>query len=165
MLNNTVNRVILIAQVEKPPETRDFPSGGQVCNLQVKTSEKWTDRTTGEERETAQFNRVGIYVKPFITQIENEVRQGDLVYIEGRMETRKTIDQSTGEDKFWTEVSVRPYHGSFAKLSTNTSPQTAGSSQPSNYNQSRQYGQTTNLANSPAQSSQVDDGDDEEIPF
>ena len=117
MINNTVNRVTIIGYVERDPEVREFPSGGQVCSFTIKTSEKFKDRVTGEDREISQINRVGVYVPNFISAIQNEVAQGDLVYLEGRMETRRSTDQM-GNERFWTEVSIRPYHGSFAKLNS-----------------------------------------------
>ena len=111
----TVNRVTLIGHVERDPEVREFPSGGQVCNLTVKTTEQWADRNTGEQREFAQWNRVAIYVKPLIDLVTKNVRQGDLIYIEGRLETRKYQDNS-GNDQRWTEIAVKPYHGSVSPL-------------------------------------------------
>ena len=141
MLNNTVNRVTIIGIVERDPEIRQFPSGGQVCSFSVKTSEKFKDRHTGEDREISQINRVGVYVPNFITAIQNEVTQGDLVYIEGRMETRRSTDEM-GNERFWTEVSIRPYHGSFAKLNSSSSaesnfPESKPQSEPSQW---RNYG-------------------------
>lgn len=164
MLNNTVNRVTLIAIVEKAPEIRTFASGDPVCNLFVKTSEKWEDRRTGEEREISQFNRVGIYVKPFIKLIEDEVHKGDLVYIEGRMETRKTVDQS-GEEKFWTEVSVRPYHGSFAKLSSDVVQSSSSSHSGSGSNSNKEKIQNDTNNNTQDNVGAGDDDGDDEIPF
>ncbi len=107
----TVNRVTLIGVVDRDPETRDFPSGGQVLSLWVRTSEQWNDRQTGEMRERSQVNRVGVYVAPMINALKDTLRTNDLVYVEGRMETRRTQD-----DRYFTEVSVRPYHGSIAAL-------------------------------------------------
>jgi len=114
-MQKTVNRVTLIGVVDREPEVRDFPSGGQVLSLWVKTSEQWNDRQTGELRERSQTNRVSVYVAPLISSLKDTLRENDLVYVEGRMETRRTQDQH-GNDRYFTEVSVRPYHGSIASL-------------------------------------------------
>ena len=115
MMVKTVNRVTLIGYVVREPEVRDFPSGGQVMNLMVKTMEQWNDRQTGELREISQQNRVSVYVASMISSLRGSLHEGDLVYVEGRLETRRTQD-NMGNDRYFTEVSVRPYHGSIAPL-------------------------------------------------
>lgn len=171
MINNTVNRVTIIGFIDRDPEIREFPSGGQVCSFTVKTSEKFKDRTTGEDREISQVNRVGVYVPLFINAIQNEVAQGDLVYIEGRMETRKSTDQM-GNDRFWTEISIRPYHGSFAKLNAtgagaeSSFPENKPSNEPSQW---RNYNTKNDNPNSDTGTSRrgfsSDNEEDDNIPF
>ncbi|MCY4261342.1 MAG: single-stranded DNA-binding protein [Rhodobacteraceae bacterium] len=114
-MQKSVNRVTLIGVVDREPEVRDFPSGGQVLSVWVKTSEQWNDRQTGELRERSQTNRVSVYVAPMIRELRDSLQTNDLVYVEGRMETRRVEDQHGGE-RYFTEVSVRPYHGSIATL-------------------------------------------------
>ncbi len=171
MINNTVNRVTIIGFVDREPEVREFPSGGQVCNFYVKTSEKFKDRVTGEDREISQTNRVGVYVPNFIHAIQNEVSQGDLVYLEGRMETRRSTDQM-GNERYWTEVSIRPYHGSFAKL--NASENNAESSFPESkpQNEPSQWRNYKSSNDDPASGTggtrrgfSSDSDDDDNIPF
>ncbi len=111
----SVNKVILIGNLGADPEVRSFPSGGKVCNLRIATSETWKDRNTGERRERTEWHRVAIYSEPLVRVAEQYLRKGSKVYIEGQLETRKWQDQS-GQDRYTTEVSLRPYRSELTML-------------------------------------------------
>jgi single-strand DNA-binding protein len=111
----SVNKVILVGNLGADPEVRDFPSGGKVCNLRIATSETWRDRATGERRERTEWHRVAIYSEPLVRIAEQYLRKGSKVYLEGQLETRKWQDQS-GQDRYTTEVSLRPYRGEMTLL-------------------------------------------------
>ncbi|MDE3120810.1 MAG: single-stranded DNA-binding protein [Paracoccaceae bacterium] len=115
MMAGSVNKVILVGNLGADPEVRDFPSGGKVCNLRLATSESWRDRATGERRERTEWHRVAIYSEPLVRIAEQYLRKGSKVYIEGQLETRKWQDQS-GQDRFTTEISLRPYRGELTLL-------------------------------------------------
>ena len=102
----SVNKVILVGTLGRDPEIRTFPSGAQYCNLSVATNERWRDRETGENRERTEWHRVTIYVEGLVRVAEQYLRKGQLVYLEGQLETRKWQDQS-GQDRYSTEVAVR----------------------------------------------------------
>lgn len=111
----SVNKVILIGNLGADPEVRDFPSGGKVCNLRVATSETWRDRNSGERRERTEWHRVAIYNENLVRIAQQYLKKGSKVYLEGQLETRKWQDQS-GQDRFTTEISLRPYRGELTLL-------------------------------------------------
>lgn len=106
----SVNKVILIGNLGRDPEVRTFQNGGKVCNLRVATSETWKDRNTGERREKTEWHSVAIFNEGLVRNVEQYLRKGSKVYIEGMLETRKWQDQS-GQDRYSTEVTIRPYRG------------------------------------------------------
>ena len=111
----SVNKVILIGNLGRDPETRTFSNGGKVCNLRIATSETWKDRNTGERRERTEWHSVAIFSEPLARVAEQYLRKGSKVYIEGQLETRKWQDQS-GQDRYSTEVVLRPYRGELTLL-------------------------------------------------
>ena len=111
----SVNKVILIGNLGKDPETRSMQSGGKVCNLRIATSETWKDKNSGERQERTQWHQVVIFNEALIGIAERFLKKGSKVYIEGQLETRKWTDQS-GQEKYTTEVVLRPYRGELTLL-------------------------------------------------
>ncbi|MGV6848963.1 MAG: single-stranded DNA-binding protein [Marinibacterium sp.] len=111
----SVNKVILIGNLGRDPEVRTFQNGGKVCNLRIATSETWKDRNTGERREKTEWHSVAIFSEPLARIAEQYLRKGSKVYLEGQLETRKWQDQS-GQDRYSTEVVLRPYKGELTLL-------------------------------------------------
>src|SRR6056300_373563 len=111
----SVNKVILIGNLGRDPEVRNFPNGGKVCNLRIATSETWKDRNTGERKERTEWHSVAIFSEPLAKVAEQYLRKGSKVYLEGQLETRKWQDQS-GQDKYSTEVVLRPYTSTLTML-------------------------------------------------
>lgn len=111
----SVNKVILIGNLGRDPEVRSFQNGGKVCNLRVATSETWKDRNTGERRERTEWHNVAIFNEALVRLAEQYLRKGSKVYLEGKLETRKWQDQS-GQDRYTTEVVLRPYQGEMTFL-------------------------------------------------
>ncbi len=111
----SVNKVILVGNLGRDPEVRTFQNGGKVCNLRIATSENWKDRNTGERRERTEWHSVAIFSEPLAKIAEQYLRKGSKVYIEGQLETRKWQDQS-GQDRYSTEVVLRPYRGELTLL-------------------------------------------------
>ncbi len=111
----SVNKVIIIGNLGRDPEVRTFQNGGKVCNLRIATSENWKDRNTGERRERTEWHSVAIFNENLARLAEQYLRKGSKVYIEGKLETRKWQDQS-GQDRYSTEVVLRPYAGELTFL-------------------------------------------------
>lgn len=115
-MGGSVNKVVLIGRLGADPEVRSFQNGSKVCNLRVATSETWKDRESGEKRERTEWHAVAIFAEHTVRFAEQYLRKGSLVYVEGKLETRKWQDQS-GQDRYTTEVTVRPYGGDVKGLS------------------------------------------------
>lgn len=121
----SVNKVILVGNLGQDPEKRTFQSGDGCVNLNVATSQRWKDRNTGEQRERTEWHRVVIYAQHAVRYAEQYLRKGSKVYIEGMLETRKWQDQS-GQDRYSTEVVVRPYRGEVLGLDRGGDGQSSG---------------------------------------
>ncbi len=111
----SVNKVILIGNLGRDPEVRSFQNGGKVVNLRIATSETWRDRNSGERKERTEWHSVAIFSEPLGKIAEQYLKKGSTVYIEGSLETRKWQDQS-GQDRYTTEVVLRPYSGNLTLL-------------------------------------------------
>ena len=85
----SLNKVMLIGNLGADPEIRSFQNGGKVANLRIATSENWKDRNTGERREKTEWHRVAVFNEGLCKVIEQYVKKGSKVYIEGKLQTRK----------------------------------------------------------------------------
>ena len=115
----SVNKVILIGNLGADPEIRAVSAGIEVCNLRLATSRSWTDNETGDKKESTQWHSVTIWDVNAINYAKNYLSKGSQVFIEGKLETRKWQDQS-GEDRYTTEVIIRPISGKLQGLSSNS---------------------------------------------
>ena len=165
----SVNKVILVGNLGADPDVRTMQSGDKVVNLSVATSESWKDKATGERREKTEWHRVVIFNKGLVTVCENYLKKGAKIYIEGQVETRKWQDQATGQDKYTTEIVLRPFRGELTMLDSRNAGGSGGGyggGQSFNDGGSSNYG-----GGAPAQQQQqsspapVDAMDDDEIPF
>ena len=120
-----VNKVIILGNLGKDPETRFMPSGGAVTNLTVATSESWKDKQTGEQKEKTEWHRVVIFGK--LAEIAGEyLKKGSKVYLEGALQTRKW-QNNEGQDQYTTEIVVQGFGGKMVMLTPN--PNTQGGQQ------------------------------------
>jgi len=111
----SVNKVIIVGNLGRDPEVRNFPNGGKVVNLRIATSENWRDKQTGERKERTEWHSVSIFNEAIGKIAEQYLRKGSTVYIEGQLETRKWQDQS-GADRYTTEVVLRQFRGELTLL-------------------------------------------------
>ncbi len=98
----SVNKVILIGNLGRDPETRFFPDGGAICNVTIATSRQWKNKDSGERQEETEWHRVVFNGR--LAEIAGEyLKKGRPVYVEGRLKTRKWTDKD-GVDRYTTEV-------------------------------------------------------------
>lgn len=98
----SINKVIIVGNVGKDPETKAMPSGDAVTNISVATSDRYKDKQTGEMKENTEWHRVAFFGK--LAEIAGQyLKKGSQVYIEGRLRTRKWTDAS-GVEKYSTEI-------------------------------------------------------------
>lgn len=98
----SINKVIVVGNLGRDPETRYMPSGEQVTNIAVATTDKWKDKQSGEQREATEWHRISFFGK--LAEIAGQyLRKGSQVYIEGKLRTRKYTDKD-GIERFATEI-------------------------------------------------------------
>ena len=111
----SVNKVILVGNLGKDPESKSFQNGGKVVNLRLATSESWKDRQSGERKEKTEWHQVAIFDERLGEVAEKYLRKGSKVYLEGQIQTRKWQDQN-GADRYTTEVVVPRFGGVLTML-------------------------------------------------
>ncbi len=99
----SVNKVILVGNLGRDPETRYSPDGAAMTNVSLATTSQWKDKGTGEKREETEWHRVAFFGR--LAEIAGEyLRKGSQVYVEGRLRTRKWQDKDSGQDRYSTEI-------------------------------------------------------------
>lgn len=143
-----VNKVILIGNLGQDPDVRFLPSGNPVANFSIATTESWTDKQSGDRQEKTEWHRLVAFNK-LAEIIQQYVKKGSKIYVEGRLQTRKWQDQQ-GQDKYTTEIVLNDMQ----MLDSRGQGQSGGQQSPQGgYSQQR-----------PPQPGGFDDFDDE-IPF
>jgi single-strand DNA-binding protein len=115
-MSGSLNRVTLIGNVGRDPEIRTTQSGTRVASVSIATSETWKDKGTGDRREATQWHKCVIWNEGLIGVIEQYVKKGSKIFIEGQMQTRKWTDQQ-GVEKYTTEVVLQNFNGKLVLLS------------------------------------------------
>jgi single-strand DNA-binding protein len=116
----SVNKVILVGNLGKDPETRRTQDGRPIVHLSVATSDTWRDKNTGERRERTEWHRVVIFSEQLCRIAEQYLKKGAKVYLEGSLQTRKWQDQS-GQDKYSTEVVLQGFNSQLTMLDSRNS--------------------------------------------
>jgi single-strand DNA-binding protein len=111
----SVNKVILIGNLGADPEIRRTQDGRPIANLRVATSDTWRDKATGERREKTEWHRVVIFSEGLCRVVEQYLKKGSKVYLEGSLQTRKWQDQS-GQDRYSTEVVLQNFNSTLVML-------------------------------------------------
>ncbi len=98
----SVNKVIIVGNLGRDPEMRTFPSGDQVANVRIATTDRWRDKNTGENKEATEWHSV-VFNGRLAEIVGQYLRKGSQVYVEGSLRTRKWTDQS-GQERYTTEI-------------------------------------------------------------
>jgi len=99
----SVNKVTIVGNLGRDPEMRAFPSGDQVANVTIATTDRWRDKNTGENKEATEWHRV-VFNGRLAEIVGQYLRKGSQVYVEGSLRTRKWTDQATGQERYATEI-------------------------------------------------------------
>src|SRR6201995_1386000 len=113
----SVNKVILVGNLGKDPEIRRTQDGRPIANLSVATSESWRDKNTGERKEKTEWHRVVIFNEGLCKIVEQYLKKGSKVYLEGALQTRKYTDKA-GVEKYSTEVVLQNFNSTLTMLDT-----------------------------------------------
>ncbi|MCA1444090.1 single-stranded DNA-binding protein [Ensifer sp. IC4062] len=111
----SVNKVILIGNVGADPEIRRTQDGRPIANLRIATSENWRDRNSGERREKTEWHNVVVFNEGLCKVVEQYVKKGAKLYVEGQLQTRKWQDQN-GNDRYTTEVVLQGFNSTLTML-------------------------------------------------
>src|SRR6202171_4074387 len=111
----SVNKVILVGNLGRAPETRSTQDGMRIANLNLATSESWRDKMSGERKEKTEWHRVVIFNERLTELAEKYLRKGSKIYVEGALQTRKWTDNA-GVEKYSTDIVLRRARGELTML-------------------------------------------------
>jgi single-strand DNA-binding protein len=111
----SINKVILVGNLGKDPEIRRTQDGRPIANLRVATTESWRDKNSGERRERTEWHNVVIFSEGLCRVVEQFLKKGSKVYLEGQLQTRKWQGQD-GQDRYTTEVVLQNFNGQLVLL-------------------------------------------------
>ena len=112
----SLNKVQLIGRLGADPEIKQMVNGKSVARLSIATCQSWKDKSSGERKEKSEWHRVVIFNEGLVNVVQQYVKKGANVYIEGALSTRKWKDEATGQDKYSTEIVLQGYNSSLTML-------------------------------------------------
>jgi len=161
----SVNKVILVGNLGADPEMRSTQDGRPIANLSIATSENWRDKATGERRERTEWHRVVIFNEGLCRIVEQYLKKGSKVYLEGALQTRKWTDQS-GQEKYSTEVVLQGFNSTLTMLDSRSGGQGGGDqASGGNFGQSSPMSQPSQSSQSGGDSQNFSQELDDEVPF
>ena len=148
-MSGSLNKVMLIGRLGQDPEVRNTQDVRSLCTFSIATSESWNDKNTGEKKEKTEWHRIVVFNEGLVNIIQQYVKKGSNVFLEGQLQTRKWEDKD-GIEKYTTEVVLQGFNSTFKMLDSRNS-----GSIDSNFSQD----------NSISASSDFDSEIDDDIPF
>ena len=116
-MTGSLNKVLLIGRLGADPEIKQMVNGKSVARFSLATSNTWKDKNTGERKEKTECHRVVIFNEGLVNVVQQYVKKGAQVYIEGQLSTRKWTDEKSGQDKYTTEIVLQGFNSTFTILS------------------------------------------------
>ena len=117
----SLNKVLLIGRLGADPDIKQMVNGKSVARLSIATSNTWKDKNTGEKKEKTEWHRVVIFNEGLVNVVQQYVKKGAQVYIEGQLTTRKWKDEKSGIDRYSTEIVLQGFNSVFKILSSKNS--------------------------------------------
>ena len=112
----SLNKALLIGRLGADPEIKQMVNGKSVARLSLATSQSWKDKNTGEKKEKTEWHRIVVFNEGLVNVVQQYLKKGAQVYIEGQISTRKWKDEQSGQDKYSTEVVIQGYNSSLTML-------------------------------------------------
>ena len=112
----SLNKVLLIGRLGADPEIKQMVNGKSVARFSLATSQSWKDKNTGEKKEKTEWHRIVVFNEGLVNVVQQYLKKGAQVYIEGQLSTRKWKDEQTGQDKYSTEILIQGYNSSLTML-------------------------------------------------
>lgn len=125
-MSRSLNKVILIGNLGRDPEVRQTQDGTRIASLSVATSEQWKDKATDERKERVEWHKVVIFNPRLVEYVERFMKKGQMIYVEGKIESRKWTDQQNQEHR--TQEVVLRYKGEISILDGRVGASDEGSS-------------------------------------
>ena len=157
-MSGSVNKVTLVGNLGRDPEVRAMQNGDKIVQLSIATSDRWKDKSSGEQRERTEWHRVVIFNDALGKIAEQYLKKGSTVYLEGQLQTRKWTDQE-GVEKYTTEVVIQSFKGELTLLGNRNE----GSSFDNNSNNEAFENNSNQNKNPPLLKDDI--GLDDDIPF
>jgi single-strand DNA-binding protein len=115
-MSGSLNKVLLIGRLGADPEIKQMVNGKSVARLSLATSQSWKDKSSGERKEKTEWHRIVIFNEGLVSIVQQYLKKGANIYVEGALTTRKWKDESSGQDKYSTEVVLQGYNSSLTML-------------------------------------------------
>ena len=112
----SLNKVLLIGRLGADPEIKQMVNGKSVARLSLATSQSWIDKNTGEKKEKTEWHRIVVFNEGLVNVVQQYLKKGAQIYVEGQISTRKWKDEQSGQDKYSTEVVIQGYNSSLTML-------------------------------------------------
>ena len=150
----SLNKVLLIGRIGADPEIKQMVNGKNVARFSLATSQTWKDKNTGEKKEKTEWHRIVVFNEGLVNVVQQYLKKGAQIYVEGQLSTRKWKDEQSGQDKYTTEILIQGYNSSLTMLG-------GGSGGIQNDNTSQAISKNSDDKSQVQQNDQ----DDDEIPF
>ena len=151
-MSGSLNKVQLIGRLGADPEVKQMVNGKSVARISLATSQSWKDRNSGEKKEKTEWHRIVVFNEGLVNIVQQYLKKGAQVYIEGQLSTRKWKDEQTGQDKYSTEIILQGYNSTLTMLGGSNANNISSSSSSKN----NDFDQTDQQKNTDL---------DDEIPF
>ena len=112
----SLNKVLLIGRLGADPEIKQMVNGKSVARLSLATSQSWKDKNTGEKKEKTEWHRIVVFNEGLVNVVQQYLKKGAQIYVEGQISTRKWKDEQSGQDKYSTEIIIQGYNSSLTML-------------------------------------------------
>jgi len=122
----SLNKVILIGRLGADPEIKQMTNGKNVARISLATSDTWKDKNTGEKKEKTEWHRIVIFNEGLVNVVQQYLKKGAQIYIEGQLTTRKWKDEQSGQDKYTTEIVLQGYNSTLKMLSNRATSDLSG---------------------------------------
>ena len=112
----SLNKVLLIGRLGADPEIKQMVNGKSVARLSLATSQSWKDKNTGEKKEKTEWHRIVVFNEGLVNVVQQYLKKGAQIYVEGQLSTRKWKDEQSGQDKYSTEIIIQGVNSSLTML-------------------------------------------------
>ena len=112
----SLNKVQLIGRLGADPDIKQMVNGKSVARLSIATSQSWKDKSSGERKEKTEWHRIVIFNEGLVNVVQQYLKKGANIYVEGQLNTRKWKDEASGQDKYSTEVVLQSYNSTLTML-------------------------------------------------